>query len=99
LAAGECVIPGLRRAQGHQLPGLPGGFVLHFEAYAWRRKTMNALAKRYMRLTGMSRGAKRAGCGAGGCGCAAGDCAGCGSRGGCPAARLAEKLAEVLAAG
>ncbi|MFO7265380.1 MAG: DUF3795 domain-containing protein [Limnochordales bacterium] len=99
LAAGECVIRDCAERKGTSCLDCQADSCYHFEAYAWRRKTMNALAKRYMRLTGMSRGAKRAGCGAGGCGCAAGDCAGCGSRGGCPAARLAEKLAEVLAAG
>lgn len=97
LSTGECVIRDCAEKKGTSCLDCQADSCYHFEAYAWRRKTMNALAKRYLRLTGAVKRAKGGGCGAGGCGsCATGGCGGCSLKnGGCPAARLAETLAAV----
>lgn len=104
LPAGECIIRDCSERKGTSCLDCPADSCYHFEAYAWRRKTMNSLAKRYFRLADAVRGVKGAGCGSGGCsrggcgGCSSGGCGGCSAKGGCPAARLAESLAQELAA-
>lgn len=95
LETGECVIRDCADLKGTSCLDCQATSCYHFEAYAWRRKTMNSVAKRYFRLTGQSTTrVKGGGCAAGGC--TSGGCGGCSLKGGgCPAARLAETLAAV----
>lgn len=98
LETGECVIRDCAEKKGTSCLDCEADSCYHFEAYGWRRKTMNAKAKRYFRLTGMSTTKTNVagGCGSsGGCG-TGGGCGGCSFKdSGCPAARLAETLAAV----
>lgn len=98
LETGVCVIRDCADLKGTSCLDCQADSCYHFEAYVWRRKTMNSIAKRYFRLTGMSttRTGVGGGCGTGG-GCGSGGgCGGCSLKGGgCPAARLAETLAAV----
>lgn len=98
LETGECIIRDCAEKKGTSCLDCEVDSCYHFEAYAWRRKTMNAKAKRYFRLTGMSttRTIAGGGCGTGG-GCGSGGgCGGCSLKeSGCPATRLAETLAAV----
>lgn len=101
LETGECVIRDCAERKGTSCLDCPVESCYHFEAYAWRRKTMKAVAKRYFRLSGMNAvaPATSSGCSGGGCaprGGAGGGCGGCSLKnGGCPAARWAETLAAV----
>lgn len=97
LQTGECVVRDCADLKGTSCLDCEAHSCYHFEAYAWRRKSMNAKAKRYLRLTGMS-GTTVPGNGCspeGKCG-SAGGCGGCSLKdAGCPAARLAETIAAV----
>src|SRR5690606_894930 len=114
LETGECVIRDCAELKGTSCLDCQADSCYHFEAYVWRRKTMNAVAKRFFRLTRQggaaaagAAGAAAAGRAAGACG--TGGCGGCGtgggSTGGCGGCSLknggcpAARWAETLAAG
>lgn len=97
LSAGECVIKDCADLKGTSCLDCRATSCYHFEAYTWRRKAMNAVAKHYVRLTSPeSKASAGGGCGTGG-GCGSGGgCGGCSLREqGCPAAQLAETLAAI----
>ena len=113
LETGECVIRDCAELKGTSCLDCQADSCYHFEAYVWRRKTMNAVAKRFFRLTRQggaaaagAAGAAAAGRAAGACG--TGGCGGCGtgggSTGGCGGCSLknggcpAARWAETLAA-
>src|SRR5690606_16379851 len=51
LETGECVIRDCAELKGTSCLDCQADSCYHFEAYVWRRKTMNAVAKRFFRLT------------------------------------------------
>lgn len=94
LEQGDCVIRDCADLKGTNCLDCEATSCYHFEAYTWRRKSMNAKAKHYVRITSPD-GQVQHGCGSGG-GCSSGGCGGCSlQESGCPAASLAETLAAI----
>lgn len=105
LETGECVIRDCADLLGTSCLDCQADACYHFEAYAIRRQLMNSKAKQYYRrLNPVSGNGQAASCGGGGC-ASGGGCrcrnAEAGDRGvptgcaGCPALRIAEKLAAL----